>query len=892
MVIIRYCLLCFLFELFIVQDVFAATINFGSNGCTLQDAIHSANNDTSVGNCSSGSGTDVLIAPDVWIKTINSVLPTITSDMTITTATNSGLLEINGNGHRIFKIIGTSTDITLARVYLHHGGATSAIDGGGAMRIIDASVSLQDSYLYDNDSYVGKGGAIFIDDGDLNINQTVFLHNNAFKTAQFNGITYGGAIYAKDSNLTIAQTSFLENSSQYGLSAQILDFIHIGVAASIYMDSGDLIISESLFNENYTGILAEGVIATISNSTFNRKLSNPYPDRSLIDFRDFSALTLNHNTLKTPVQVQDSILNMTNTILYGECRLSINVDWIINSGNIYNTDRFNCDGGLFDRPRLLDLSDNGGSTVTFGLHHLSDAIDAGDPAYCLPTDQRGENRGILCDIGAFEVTGFADIEVSGSFLQNLPYVSAQEVLYTITVKNNGPAIATDVEVDINTNHIFVTGIDTSLCASFPCVLSSIQPNQEVIIPVSLTMGNHLNSPFELTASALATTSSLYTDVDLGNNSTVTINEPINQGADMAVNMNLLTSAPYFVGQALTYEATITNHGQQTASNVVLEFIPSGLNNIIFQNCNSTVGQTCSYQNMLNNGTGTIIIKADITASSFDATAEISSSLIDINSSNNIDEIGNNGAVTQANIEITTDINQLAPYYAYQYLEFNVYISTGNTPASNIHVFSDFPDAEYIGASGCGFPCVIPSMAANSMQTITLQYFAPTEVDAMNNSFTHHIVVTPAQTDPDMSNNEVTIVQPLVPAADVAVDLTLSTLGPFTVGQTVQYQLRVVNAGVSHASNVDIGLIPDNLTLLWAVSDNCTTVDCNLTNLDRFHEENLTLAYTINGPELFDLMATVEANELDIFPNNNTDDSGNDGNAVLIQGELMLVDGFE
>jgi hypothetical protein len=54
-------------------------------------------------------------------------------------------------------------------------------------------------------------------------------------------------------------------------------------------------------------------------------------------------------------------------------------------------------------PLLASLANNGGETDTMALTAGSPAIDAGDPALCLPTDQRGQARvGAACDIGAFE----------------------------------------------------------------------------------------------------------------------------------------------------------------------------------------------------------------------------------------------------------------------------------------------------------------------------------------------------------------------------------------------------------------------------------------------------------------------------------------------------------
>jgi hypothetical protein len=61
------------------------------------------------------------------------------------------------------------------------------------------------------------------------------------------------------------------------------------------------------------------------------------------------------------------------------------------------------------------LADNGGPTFTIALPEGSRAIDAGDPDFCLDTDQRLAARGIggICDIGAYE---FGADAISPEFL--------------------------------------------------------------------------------------------------------------------------------------------------------------------------------------------------------------------------------------------------------------------------------------------------------------------------------------------------------------------------------------------------------------------------------------------------------------------------------------------
>ena len=81
-------------------------------------------------------------------------------------------------------------------------------------------------------------------------------------------------------------------------------------------------------------------------------------------------------------------------------------------------------GDLSDTPSGLDpsgLQANGGPTKTIALEPGSAAIDAvADGSLCPATDQRGSNRGVPCDIGAYDtdlsptISGVAFSGTSGS----------------------------------------------------------------------------------------------------------------------------------------------------------------------------------------------------------------------------------------------------------------------------------------------------------------------------------------------------------------------------------------------------------------------------------------------------------------------------------------------
>ena len=69
----------------------------------------------------------------------------------------------------------------------------------------------------------------------------------------------------------------------------------------------------------------------------------------------------------------------------------------------------NCAPQLFDDPKLEPIASRGGVTQVRPIRSDSIAVDAGDPEFCLLTDQRGVTRPQQagCDLGAFEVLPYA-----------------------------------------------------------------------------------------------------------------------------------------------------------------------------------------------------------------------------------------------------------------------------------------------------------------------------------------------------------------------------------------------------------------------------------------------------------------------------------------------------
>lgn len=112
-------------------------------------------------------------------------------------------------------------------------------------------------------------------------------------------------------------------------------------------------------------------------------------------------------------------------------------------------------------PRIGDLQNNGGPTQTHGLLQGSPAIDTANPDGCLDEDglpltrdQRNLVRPVnatglaaaICDIGAYEVGGAVLRVVKSDDTGGQSVALGETFTYTITVTNEGPNLATDVQL--------------------------------------------------------------------------------------------------------------------------------------------------------------------------------------------------------------------------------------------------------------------------------------------------------------------------------------------------------------------------------------------------------------------------------------------------------------
>ncbi|QDT92883.1 choice-of-anchor Q domain-containing protein [Gimesia algae] len=340
-------------------------------------------------------------------------------------------------------------DIKRDMTIVGEGAGLTIIDAANLDRIFhtqsDVTLNLSGMSLINGDA--DDGGAIFAE-GDTNLNQIIFQDNSAsflggaivslgqldITNAQFlnnHAGFQGGAIYQYTETATVSRTTFSENSSD-------------GRAGAVYVASdASFDVSQSLFYANDAGsrggaIFNEGTI-TSTNVTFS---GNHAGSRGGAIFNTGSLSVLNNTLTKnTADQSGGGISNdtgafatLSNTIVAENSGFFANPDL----GGAYDTtSSFNnligdigtatglTDDSMYGNlvgtqeapidPKLGDLLDNGGPTLTHSLLFGSLALDAGkdsDLSFNAPAvDQRGYERPKSqvtdgtphVDIGAVEV---------------------------------------------------------------------------------------------------------------------------------------------------------------------------------------------------------------------------------------------------------------------------------------------------------------------------------------------------------------------------------------------------------------------------------------------------------------------------------------------------------
>jgi len=447
----------------------------GDGNCTLREAVTNANNnnDSSSGDCATGSGVDTIeFDPSVngGTITLTSALPEISDDLTINGPGAANLTIDGNNSVRHFRIYyNPSSQITveISNVTLTNGNA--APGGGGSIHNSYGTLSL-DTVIVSNNRSDFSGGGIYNYSGTVIIKNSSIVNNSTPMR--------GGAILS-------------ENYSVYSLS------------------------EITLINSTVSGNSSACTICSLGAFQTGNSLSADQTIRSYVHIFN-STITDNssevdqwghlggaiYNSASSSVDITNSIIagnqiESDTTHIYADCynnggTITSQGHNLVGEGTGCPSDGSNdqsvAPADLFTTVLEQTLADNGGDTLTHALLGGSPAIDTADNTICADVstvnnvDQRGVTRPIdgnndgtaTCDIGAFEANAITlgdrvwqDFDGDGIQEEREPGAAGVTVnlliddttFFSTTTDASGNYIFT---VPPNTYRVQFTGFDTNI----------------------------------------------------------------------------------------------------------------------------------------------------------------------------------------------------------------------------------------------------------------------------------------------------------------------------------------------------------------------------------------------------------------------------------------------
>jgi uncharacterized repeat protein (TIGR01451 family)/gliding motility-associated-like protein len=454
----------------------------------------------------------------------------------------------------------------------------------------------------------------------------------------------------------------------------------------------------------------------------------------------------------------------------------------------------------------------------------------------------------------------ADIVVTKT-LQNASkttYSPGEIINYLITVTNNGPSTATNVNVtDVAPAGTSInawvatatTGIvlpRTNGAGNINETIASIPVGGEVTYVVQIVLPAAYNSALSNTATA---TSPVHDDVP-GNNTSTTPPITLEPGADVGV-VKVVQPArtSYTPGEDVSYTITVTNNGPADATGVnikddapvgtmIKEWSASVVSGTVTLPITMGVGNIDEIIPDMSNGAVvrfvvTVTVNADRTGSLSNTATATTTSRDDV-PGNNSSTSGTLPPIPKADVAVVKSTAAVS-YTPGEDVTYTIIVSNnGPSDAQNVSVQDAAPAGTSISewtaavtngiatlpaTSGTGdLDQTIATLPAATEVTYTIVIStAPSRTGQLANTA---IVLSPTDYTPDNNSSTTAGINP-VPKADVSV-VKATTATTFTPGTDVVYTITVTNNGPSDANNVNIQDVAPAGTTISSWTANVTT----------------------------------------------------------------------
>ena len=444
------------------------------------------------------------------------------------------------------------------------------------------------------------------------------------------------------------------------------------------------------------------------------------------------------------------------------------------------------------------------------------------------------------------VAASADVTISKSGPSSI--TPGANVVYTVTVTNNGPSDAAGVSVADSTPSGLTFVSNSGGCTTaYPCSLGSVASGATRTITTTYSVPSSYTTPDPV--SNTATVSSTTSDPTPANNS-ATSSIAVAAGADVTISK----SGPSSItpGANVVYTVTVTNNGPSSAAGVsVADSTPSGLT-FVSNSGDCVSAYPCSLGTVADGATLTITSTYSVPSSyttpdPVSNTATVSSTTTDPTPANNT---ATSSIALAASADVTISKSGPSSITPGANVVYTVTVTNnGPSSAAGVSVADSTPSGlTFVSNSGdcvTAYPCSLGTVASGVTRTITSTYSVPSSYktpDPVSNTAT----VSATTTDPTPANNTATSSIAVAASADIAINKT----GPssFTPGGNLVYTITVTNNGPSNAAAVSVAdSTPSGLTFVSNAGGCTTAYPCSLGALAAGVTRTITSTFHVPSP---------------------------------------------
>ncbi len=649
---------------------------------------------------------------------------------------------------------------------------------------------------------------------------------------------------------------------------------------SIFTDNG---LEDHQFVERLITIVGDGSELTLAHNSF---VNNP--------MKLFSSLlyTLDAPTVRAHANIIKESDNVEVLNTFGRSNPSVVIACLV----AHENDSISGDTILVADPMFVDEANQ-----DFHLSPFSMAIDlCNDVIFPSTTKDMDESdRGwddLLTDnvAGPFDAgadefypSRIADLSVTKTLISQMPYYVDDVVEYQIVVTNNGPDNATNITVEDVPSGMMIQSVQSSSCSSLPCIIptlsNGISETLTVMAQLRSTVGAFDNTVIVSSDDYEADTSN---NVDDENNGGVTVN----RATDMAVELNVVTSSPYYAHQVINFQASITNNGSNAAENVMIfpDFNNTHLINVSGQPC---VTLPCNISNFPAGTTIELFIAVEIdSAGSFGLSLGVSTDTEDTDVNNDSSMVNGLNAGSNGDLSITAEITTAPEFIAGQQIQIDLHLSNNGPDTLNAvmvnQIITTNLTTDVVSGAGCvALPCLGIALANGESQNIrilatinnpgafSMEYYA-----FQDNAFDANII-----------NNRSTVMGSAMASSDIDIVASLMTLPDYYNGEQVEVLMLIGNNGPQTSDQIQLNINSSGLLLDSVSGAGCNAENCQLSALDVGQEYAINVIATIDSDVNFTLQATIEHNNTDTDLTNNTTIISAD---VSIDPDIIFQNSFD